>query len=194
MTRRHWLLATTILALAGCQVGIPPEEDDCEPVRKDLAATWRSACTWLEDRQNEDDEIESIFFRDTYTFIDRDDFTRDYREFADSNCLALAERLAVFAEGTYAIDDDFATSSQGLDVCAIDFDYDEVTEEDDEDDVFEEPDTPFSVFDILYLLPEPDDDSTPGTLFTGDLDGPFVENAESERPDSVDLLNGYFRS
>lgn len=192
MNRRHWLAATAILTLAGCKVGVP-EEDDCEPMRDDLPGIWRSACTWLEDRQNEDDEIESIFFRDTYTFVDRDDFTRDYREFADSNCLALAERLVVFAEGSYEIDDNFATSSQGLDVCAIDFDYDEVTEEEDEDDVFEAPDTPFAVFDILYLLPEPDDDITPGTLFTGDLEGPFVENAESERPDSIDLLNGYFR-
>jgi hypothetical protein len=183
-----------MLALAGCRVGLPPEEDECEPMRDDLPGTWRSACIFLESRQNEDEDDENIFFRDTYSFVDSNDFTREYHEFADIDCLAEAERLAVFARGTYEIGADFASSSQGLDVCGVDFDYEAVNEEVDEDDTFEEPDTPFAVFDILYLLPpEPDDDVTPGILFTGDLEGPFIENTETERPDAINLLVEYLR-
>lgn len=187
VNRNLWLVAAGFAILAGCRFGTQVSTPDCEPVRDELPGTWRSACLFLEVRQDEDGEDENIFFRHALTF-DGNDFTREYREFAGEDCLLVAERLVVFAEGEYEVGDDFVMSSDGLDVCEVDFAYDEVTEEVDRDDVFEEPDTPLEIFDILYLLPEPgDEDPERENLFLGDLEGPFVENTEEARPDSLEF-------
>ena len=189
VSRTPWLLAVaTAAVLAGCRFGTQLDDADCEPLRESLAGSWRSGCLFLGVRPNDDDEDENIFFREVLTFDGRSDFTREYREFADGDCVLEAERLVIFADGGYNIGDNFVASSDGLDVCEIDFAYDEVREEVDTDDVFEEPDTPFDIFDIVYLLPEPDDEDGQRTnLYLGDLEGPFIENAEDERPDALDF-------
>jgi hypothetical protein len=193
--RNLCLAAAAVMILVGCRVGLDNDEKegDCAPVTDSLPGAWRSDCLFLEVRQNEDDEDENIFFQDLITF-DGDEFTRDYREFADIDCLLAAERLVVSAEGIFNVADDLTISSEGLEVCEIDFAYDDVSEEVDEDDIFEEPDTPFDVFDILYLLPEPDGgDAEPRSLFTGDLDGPFIENDEAGRPESINFDVEYIK-
>lgn len=193
VARSLWLVAGVVAILLGCRVGTPVEDPECAPIREELAGTWRSGCLFLEVRQNDDNEDENIFFRDTLTF-NGNDFTREYREFAEGDCALAGERLVVFADGGYEVSDDFGASSDGLDVCEMDFVYDEVVEEVDRDDVFEAPDTPFEVFDIVYLLPEPDENDTERrTLFLGDLEGPFIENTKEDRPVALNFEIVYER-